>query len=150
MKSERMVVTPEHKQQQLEIINATNPAWSDSYAWIRKVEDIHSLEETTELSDWKEYDEYDPDLTRADIEKAIQTGKITLFYWQKNKAILLAHAAGVQFPRNVPSLNSFVHSISENKDLVNTKFYHRLKQNNSSDNETPVGSFLFFFFFKRK
>ena len=79
MKSERMVVSPEHKQQQLEIINATNPAWSDSYTWIRKVEDIHSLEETIELSDWKEYDEYDPDLTRGDIENAIQTGKITVY-----------------------------------------------------------------------
>ncbi len=48
-------------------------------------------------------------------------GGNTLFYWQKNKAISLAHASGVQFPTSVPNLDGFVHSISENKDLVNTK-----------------------------
>ena len=67
------------KQKQLEIIQGTNPAYSDSFTWIRKVEDIHTLEETLSLSDWQDYDEFNPDLTRADIENAIESGKITVY-----------------------------------------------------------------------
>ncbi len=67
------------KQKQLEIILETNPAYSDSFTWIRKVEDIHTLEETLSLSDWKDYDEFDPDLTKSDILKAIESGEITVY-----------------------------------------------------------------------
>ena len=67
------------KQKQFAIIQETNPAYSDSFTWIRKVEDIHTLEETLSLSDWADYDEFDPDLTKADILKAIESGKITVY-----------------------------------------------------------------------
>lgn len=67
------------KQKQLEIINKTNPAYSDSFTWIRKVEDIHTLEETLSLSDLKDYDEFDPDLTKQDILDAIERGTITVY-----------------------------------------------------------------------
>jgi hypothetical protein len=67
------------KQKQLEIIQETNPAYSDSFTWIRKVEDIHTLEETLSLSDWAEYDEFDPDLTKEDVLKAIESGEITVY-----------------------------------------------------------------------
>ena len=78
MKSERMVVTSEHKQQQLEIINATNPAPNSYSTWIRSVGDIKTLAETLEDSDWED-EVINPDLTRSDIQSAIKTGTITVY-----------------------------------------------------------------------
>lgn len=69
----------QHKQKQLDIIKNNNPDNDDYHTWIRNVEDIKTLEETINDSDWIDYDEYNPDLLRQDIENAIDSGKITVY-----------------------------------------------------------------------
>ena len=66
------------KQNQLDIINKTNPAPNTYNTWIRTVDDIKTLAETLEDNDW-DYEEFNPDLTRTDIRNAIQNGKITVY-----------------------------------------------------------------------
>lgn len=68
-----------YKQKQLDIIKSNNPVNDDYHAWIRNVEDIKTLEETINDSDWSDYDEYNPDLSRQDIENAIDNGKIMVY-----------------------------------------------------------------------
>ena len=68
-----------YKQKQLDIIKNNNPVNDDYHTWIRNVEDIKTLEETINDSDWSDYDEYNPDLSRQDIENAIDSGKITVY-----------------------------------------------------------------------
>ncbi len=68
-----------YKQKQLDIIKNNNPVNDDYHTWIRSVEDIKTLEETINDSDWSDYDEYNPDLSRQDIENAIDSGKITVY-----------------------------------------------------------------------
>lgn len=68
-----------YKQKQLDIIKSNNPVNDDYHTWIRNVEDIKTLEETINDSDWSGYDEYNPDLSRQDIENAIDSGKITVY-----------------------------------------------------------------------
>lgn len=68
-----------HKQKQLDIIKSNNPVNDDYHTWIRNVEDIKTLEETINDSDWSDYDEYNPDLSRQDIENAIDSGKIMVY-----------------------------------------------------------------------
>lgn len=67
------------KEKQLEIIKNNNPVNDDYHTWIRNIEDIKTLEEAINDSDWKDYDEYNPDLSRRDIETAIKNGKITVY-----------------------------------------------------------------------
>ena len=67
------------KQKQLDIIKKNNPVNDDYHTWIRNVEDIKTLEETINDSDWNDYVEYNPDLSRKDIENAIDSGKITVY-----------------------------------------------------------------------
>lgn len=67
------------KEKQLEIIKNNNPVNDDYHTWIRNIEDIKTLEEAINDSDWKDYDEYNPDLSRQDIETAIKNGKITVY-----------------------------------------------------------------------
>lgn len=67
------------KQRQNEIIQNSNPVNDAYHTWIRNVEDIKTLEETINDSDWIDYDEYNPDLSRQDIENAIDSGKITVY-----------------------------------------------------------------------
>lgn len=69
----------QHKQKQLDIIKNNNPDNDDYHTWIRNVEDIKTLEETINDSDWIDYDEYNPDLSREDIENAIDSGKIMVY-----------------------------------------------------------------------
>ena len=66
------------KREQLDIINETNPAPNSYNTWIRTVDDIKTLPETLEDSDW-DYEEFNPDLTRNDIQKAIRNGRITVY-----------------------------------------------------------------------
>lgn len=66
------------KRDQLDVINETNPAPNTYSTWIRTVEDIKTLSETLDDPDW-DYDEFNPDLTRADIQKAIRNGEITVY-----------------------------------------------------------------------
>lgn len=68
-----------YKQKQLDIILNSNPVNDDYHTWIRTIDDIKTLQETIEDSDWSDYDEYNPDLTKQDIEKAIESGKITVY-----------------------------------------------------------------------
>ena len=68
-----------YKQKQLDIIKNNNPVNDDYHTWIRTIDDIKTLQETIEDSDWAEYDEYNPDLTKQDIENAIESGKITVY-----------------------------------------------------------------------
>lgn len=67
------------KEKQLEIIKNNNPVNDDYHTWIRNIEDIKTLEEAINDSDWKDYDEYNPDLSRRDIETAIKNRKITVY-----------------------------------------------------------------------
>ncbi len=68
----------DRKQSQFDVINAANPAPNSYSTWIRTVEDIKTLSETLDDPDW-DYDEFNPDLTRADIQKAIRNGEITIY-----------------------------------------------------------------------
>lgn len=67
------------KSKQLNIILKNNPMLDDYHTGIRNVEDIKTLEETLQDSDYIDYDEFNPDLTRHDIENAIKAGKITVY-----------------------------------------------------------------------
>lgn len=67
------------KQQQLDIIKRSNPMQDDYHAGIRTIEDIKTLEETLNDSDYEGYDTFNPDLTRQDIENAIKKGTITVY-----------------------------------------------------------------------
>ena len=62
------------KQEQLDIINATNPAPNDNLTWIRSTDDIKSFRQV-----WEEEPEIDPDFTQEDYEEAIRTGYITVY-----------------------------------------------------------------------
>ena len=66
------------KREQLDIINETNPAQNSYNTWIRTVDDIKTLSETLEDKEW-DYEEFNPDLTRNDIQKAIRNGRITVY-----------------------------------------------------------------------
>ena len=68
-----------HKQQQLDIILKSNPMQDDYHTGIRELEDIKTLSETLQDKDWADYDEFNPDLSRKEIEEAIETGKITVY-----------------------------------------------------------------------
>ena len=66
------------KEAQLQVIQQSNPADDTYHTWIRNVEDIHTLGEALEDPEW-DYDEFDPDYTRAMAEDAIQTGEIRVY-----------------------------------------------------------------------
>ena len=82
--------TESRKQEQFTIIQETNPAPNSYNTWIRSVNDIKTLAETLQDSDYEGYDDFNPDLTRADIEKAIERGTITVYssYPIKNGAFV--------------------------------------------------------------
>lgn len=70
------------KQKQLDIINRTNPAHDDYHTWIRTTDDIKTLQEA--VDEVKAEDpEYDlssyPDVTDDMINKALQSGKVTVY-----------------------------------------------------------------------
>ena len=69
----------ENKQKQLDIINKNNKMQDDYHTEIRKVEDIKTLAETLQDSDWIDYDEFEPDYTRNMANEALKTGKITVY-----------------------------------------------------------------------
>lgn len=63
------------KENQLKIINETNPAPNDTNTWIRSVDDIKTFSEAIQDDESFAY----PDFTREDAEKALQTGYITVY-----------------------------------------------------------------------
>lgn len=67
------------KTKQLNIIQKSNPMTDDYHTGIRSIEDIKTLEETLRDPDWSDYNEFNPDLTKNDIEQAIKSGKITVY-----------------------------------------------------------------------
>ena len=76
--SEREYPVTPHKTAQFEILQCTNPMTDDYHVGIRKPSDIRSAEEA--LGSKEEDDGYAyPDFTREDGEKALRTGKITLY-----------------------------------------------------------------------
>ena len=69
----------ENKKKQLDIIEKNNKMQDDYHTGIRKIEDIKTLAETLRDSDWKEYEEFNPDYTRKMADEALKTGKITVY-----------------------------------------------------------------------
>ena len=67
------------KERQMQIIQETNPADDDYHTWIRSVEEIKTFREAIEDPEWAEYDEYNPDFTRAMAEEAMESGEIEVF-----------------------------------------------------------------------
>ncbi len=67
------------KTKQLEIIKKYNPCYDEQHAWIRTIDDIKTFNETMLDPDYIGYDVFYPDFTRADAEKAIHSGYITVF-----------------------------------------------------------------------
>lgn len=70
-----------HKQKQLEIINATNPAQNDINTWVRGVDGIYTFEEALQESDYADYqgEDFDPSYTWDMAEQALKTGEITVY-----------------------------------------------------------------------
>lgn len=68
-----------HKEKQLDIIKKTNPMLDDYHTGIRKIEDIKTLAETLQDSDWQGDEDFDPDYTRKMADEALKTGKITVY-----------------------------------------------------------------------
>lgn len=66
------------KKAQLEIIEKNNPAPNTYQTWIRSEGDIRTLEEAVADSEW-DYDEYNPDYTRAMANEAIKKGEIRVY-----------------------------------------------------------------------
>ena len=69
----------QHKQQQLDIIQNSNPAGNDIATWIRSVEDVKTFEETLQDDDWSSGDDFDPDYTLDMAQEALNSGKITVY-----------------------------------------------------------------------
>lgn len=69
----------ERKREQLEIIQKNNAAADDYHTWIRSVDDIHTLRETLNDPEWSDYDEFNPDYTKAMAEQALRDGEIEVF-----------------------------------------------------------------------
>lgn len=69
----------ENKKKQLEIIEKYNPIEDDYHTGIRSIDDIKTLQETLQDSDWADYDEFNPDYTRNMANEAIKTGKMMVY-----------------------------------------------------------------------
>lgn len=69
----------ENKKKQLDIIEKNNKMQDDYHTGIRKIEDIKTLAETLEDSDWQGYEEFNPDYTKKMADEALKTGKITVY-----------------------------------------------------------------------
>ncbi len=77
--------TVDNKQQQLDIINKSNQAPNETNTWIRNKEDIKTFKEAydtakaeSEDGGWENYASY-PDITNEMVDKALETGKITVY-----------------------------------------------------------------------
>lgn len=69
----------ERKQKQLEVIRKSNPVEDDYHTWIRSTDDIHTFREALNDPEWADYDEFDPDYTKAMAEEALESGEIKVF-----------------------------------------------------------------------
>ena len=69
----------QHKQQQFDIIQNSNPANDDLHTWIRNIDDIKTFEETLQDDDWSSGDDFDPDYTWNMAQEALDSGNITVY-----------------------------------------------------------------------
>lgn len=67
------------KERQMQVIQENNPAEDDYHTWIRSVEEIKTLQEALTDPEWAEYDEFNPDYSRAMAEEALESGEIEVF-----------------------------------------------------------------------
>lgn len=67
------------KERQMQVIQENNPAEDDYHTWIRSAEEIKTLQEAIMDPEWAEYDEFNPDYSRAMAEKALESGEIEVF-----------------------------------------------------------------------
>lgn len=67
------------KEQQMQVIQESNPAQDDYHTWIRSAEEIKTLQEAITDPEWAEYDEFNPDYSRAMAEEALESGEIEVF-----------------------------------------------------------------------
>lgn len=74
-----MVYNDIMKEKQLEIIQKYNPCYDNLHTWIRTVDDIKTFGETLLDPDYRDYEEFCPDYTKADAKKALETGYIMVF-----------------------------------------------------------------------
>lgn len=68
-----------HKSAQLEIIKKSNPVNDDYHTWIREESDILTLSEAVDEELGGEPDDLTPDFKAEDLQKALDTGKITVY-----------------------------------------------------------------------
>lgn len=64
-----------HKEEQLDIINKSNPMYDEYHTGVRKVDDIKTFEEAVSDSDAP----FTPDYTKEDAESALKAGEITVY-----------------------------------------------------------------------
>lgn len=67
------------KERQMQVIQESNPAPDEYHTWIRSAEEIKTFQEAMQDPEWAEYDEYNPDYTRAMAEEALESGEIEVF-----------------------------------------------------------------------
>ena len=67
------------KERQMQVIQENNPAEDDYHTWIRSAEEIKTLQEAIMDPEWAEYDEFNPDYSRAMAEEALESGEIEVF-----------------------------------------------------------------------
>ncbi len=79
LREERDNLLNNKKEQQLGIVNKYNPMEDSYHVGIRKVEDIKTWEEVLALNDEKEGQFAWGDFSREDAQKALESGKITIY-----------------------------------------------------------------------
>lgn len=67
------------KQKQLDIILENNPANDDYHTWIRTIDDIKTFQEAYDEWETEGYEQFTEDFTKEDMQKALSTGKITVY-----------------------------------------------------------------------
>ena len=70
---------PNRKQQQFDIIQETNPAEDDIHTWIRSADEIRTFEEALDDDGIGAGDDVAPDFTGEDVQKAIESGEVTVY-----------------------------------------------------------------------
>ena len=67
------------KQKQLDIVLENNPVEDDYHTWIRSIDDIKTYQEAIQEDLDGEIQDLTPDFKKADLEKTLETGKITVY-----------------------------------------------------------------------
>ena len=67
------------KDAQNEIIQKSNPVNVDYLTWIRSAKDINTFEETLKNGEYDEGEDFDPSYTWDMAQKALKSGKITVY-----------------------------------------------------------------------